>query len=321
MTGKLPFIDYASHPLYGGMYEPHPVLGRRAVEALQPLIAEMQALEDLRASRFGYKLGAADAIGAELAETGLSRIQLSGAVMDRIERGAAPLVSEVEARIDEARAAGQPLKYKTALAPIQPAAHPQLWSALEAAAREAGVLEIAATFFDAPAAKLHACGLLVNKPDQDWAVRLFPGLEVEAPPTAGFHVDSNGKCFVKAVLYLNDVGPDQGPFSLVNGSHRWDEGAAGRVRRRAFDKSELVSRSGKKRRIFASLPPELQVKAEFGGDMLADAPETKALLEQEIVATGPRGQLALFDPESVHRGGNVRRGERKAILVTTEALW
>ncbi len=144
---------------------------------------------------------------------------------------------------------------------------------------------------------------------------------MEAPPTAGFHIDSNGKCFVKVVLYLSDVGPDQGPFGLARGSHRWAEGSEERIFRRAFDKSDLVVRSAKKRRMFLSLPPQMQVKAEFGGDMLADSPEAKALLDQEIVATGPRGQVNLFDPEGVHRGGNVRQGERRVVLITMGPVW
>ncbi len=51
-------------------------------------------------------------------------------------------------------------------------------------------------------------------------------------------------------------------------------------------------RSAKKRRMFLSLPPQMQVKAEFSGDMLADSPEAKALL------------------------GNVRQGERRVAPIT-----
>ncbi len=198
---------------------------------------------------------------------------------------------------------------------------PELWAAVQDAIREAGMLDLTAAYFGAERAGLRSVGVLVNQPDQDWANRLYRDVELETPPTAGFHIDSNGKCFVKAVLYLNDVGPDQGPFGLVPGSHRWSEGAQERIYRRAFDKSGLVVRSAKKRRMFISLPREMQVKAEFGGDMLAGSPEADALLEQEFVATGPRGQLNLFDPEAIHRGGNVRRGERHVLLITCGAAW
>ncbi len=91
------------------------------------------------------------------------------------------------------------------------------------------------------------------------------------------------------------------------------------MRRRAFDRSPLVSRSPGQRKAFLSLPEELQVKAEFGGDMPAGAPETAALIAEERVMTGPRGQLNLFDPEAIHRGGHARQGERQVFLLSVAA--
>jgi hypothetical protein len=73
--------------------------------------------------------------------------------------------------------------------------------------------------------------------------------------------------------------------------------------------------------MFLSLPEEMQVKAEFGGDMLPDSPETLALVRDEFVVTGPAGQLNLFDPEAIHRGGDVRAGERRVMLITMGPSW
>ena len=81
----------------------------------------------------------------------------------------------------------------------------------------------------------------------------------------------------------------------------------------------LVSRAANKRQAFLSLPPELQVKAEFGGDMMPDDPDTRRLLAQERVMTGPRGQLNLFDPEAIHRGGHASGGERHVFLLSVAA--
>jgi hypothetical protein len=318
---SLPKIDYAAHPAYGGMLEPTPALGQRALEALRPLIEEARATEEERTRLFGYRFGFKEELGRALVERGVASLQLPGGAVDRIEAAARPVVEAISGRLAEARAAGEPIKYKTAHEGGSADTHPELWQAIEAAVREAGVLDVAAAYFGAPGGRLRSVGVLVNQPDQDWATRLYRDIEMEAPPTAGFHIDSNGKCFVKAVLYLGDVGPEQGPFGMVPGSHRWNEGSEERIFRRAFDKSDLVVRSAKKRRMFLSLPEEMRVKAEFGGDMLPGSPEAEALLASEFVATGPRGQLNLFDPESVHRGGNVRRGERRAILITTGPSW
>lgn len=318
---SLPQIDYEAHPAYGGMLEPTEALGRRALALLQPLIDEMRSLEEERARQFGYQFGFKEALGQALVEKGVTSLQLPAAMVERIDAAAAPIVQAIRQRLEEARACGEPIKYKTAHEGVGADTHPDLWRAIDTAVRETGVLEVAAAYFGAPTGRLRSAGVLVNQPDQDWATKLYRDIDLEAPPTAGFHIDSNGKCFVKAVLYLNDVGPDQGPFGMIPGSHRWNEGSQERIVRRAFDRSDLVVRSAKKRRMFLSLPEPMRVKAEFGGDMLPGSAEAKALLDQELVATGPRGQLNLFDPESVHRGGNVRTGERQAILITTGPAW
>jgi len=321
MTGTLPQIDYESHPAYGGMLQAHPYFRDQALAQLQPMIEEMTVVEQDRVQRFGYRHGYAEAVGEDLVKRGVSPIQLTARATDRIQSGAQPMIDLVRARLAETRAAGEPIKYKTALETADAEGRPELWTAVDIAMREAGVFGLTAAYFGARGGELRSVGLLVNQPNQDWATRLYREAEIETPPTAGFHIDSNGKCFVKAVLYLNDVGPDQGPFGMVPGSHRWSEGSQERIYRRAFDKTGLVMRSQKKRRLFISLPKEMQVKAEFGGDMLAGSPEADALLQQEFVATGPRGQLNLFDPEAIHRGGNVRQGERIAVLITCGPVW
>jgi hypothetical protein len=321
VIGKLPVIDYASHPAYGRMLEPHPLLGEQALEILRPAIETAAAVEKERIQQFGYRHGHAESVGAGIAARGVGSLQLAPRSIDRIEAAAQPTTEAIAQRIAATRAAGEPVKYKTAHEGLDAAAHPDLWQAIDEAMREAGVYHITSAYFGSRKAKLKSAGVLVNHPNQDWANRLYRDIEMEAPPTAGFHIDSNGKCFVKCVLYLNDVGPEQGPFGMVPGSHLWEEGSQDRIYRRAFDKTGLVVRSAKKRQMFLSLPREMQVKAEFGGDMIAGSPQANDLLEQEFVATGPRGQLNLFDPEAIHRGGNVREGERRAILITTGPAW
>ena len=317
----LPKIDYAAHPAYGGMLEPLPSLGQRALNVLEPLIAEAREIEQEKRERFGFRHGFAESVGETLVRDGVATVQLTPSQLGPIEQAASAVLASVARALDEARAAGERIKYKTTHQAVAADSHPEFWSAVERAMRDCGALDITAAFFGAPSAQVRSAGVLLNQPAQDWATRLYRDIEMEAPPTAGFHIDSNGKCFVKVVLYLSDVGPDQGPFGLARGSHRWAEGSEERIFRRAFDKSDLVVRSAKKRRMFLSLPPQMQVKAEFGGDMLADSPEAKALLDQEIVATGPRGQVNLFDPEGVHRGGNVRQGERRVVLITMGPVW
>jgi hypothetical protein len=55
--------------------------------------------------------------------------------------------------------------------------------------------------------------------------------------------------------------------------------------------------------------------------MIPGSPEAEALLEAEQVMTGPRGQLNLFNPDAIHRGGNVTAGERHAMLIYIDPRW
>jgi hypothetical protein len=322
MTSKqLPKIDYGAHPLYGGTFEPHSNLGEKTRLALAPLIEEATEAERWRAERFGYRYSWRDELTRELAEQGVARRQLAGPAIDAICAAAQPTVELVQARLCATRAAGEPLKYRTALEPVGPDLQSGLWEVVGRTLAEFGLYEATATVFGAPSAKLRSLSVLVNHPDQDWATRIWRGAEFEAPPTAGFHIDSDCKCFTKIVLYLTDVGAEQGPFGMVPGSHRWGEGSRDRIFRCAFDRSHMVVRSAKWRHHFVSLPPEMQTKAEFGGDMLPDSPESQALLEAEQVMTGPRGQLNLFNPDSIHRGGNVKTGKRHVLLISIGPRW
>ncbi len=315
MQPTLPFIDYSRHPAYGGAFEPLEVLRERALAVLRPLVEKMRLKEEAKAARFGYRYGYEDAEGEALARTGLHRIDLPRSLIDPICRAAAPALATVTERLASLHAAGQSPLFSDGLEYAEPHTYDQLHACVDAMLREVGAYDLAASFFGAKGAVLKSAVVLVSEAPRDAEARALE------PATFGFHIDSAGGCILKGVLYLDDVGPDQGPFGMVPASHRWEEGSPGRVFRRAFDRSSLVSRGAKERRIFVSLPQEMQVKAEFGGDLAPDQPEARGLVEQEAVSIGPRGLLSLFDPEAIHRGGLPLAAERHAMLITIRAVW
>ena len=321
MTAELPRIDYLSHPAYGGLFAPDPAAGAEALAVLEPLIAEMAELEAVRVGRFGYDYGAVNRQGEELVEHGVTQVRLPDELMDPVHAAAQPVIASVQDRIAEARAAGKPIRFKTVEQLLSQETHGELWSSVDRFLREMAIYDTVAAFFRAKSARINGLALFVNPPSQEWANRLFRDVKMETPPTAGFHIDSNGKCYIKGILHLNDVGPEQGPTGVVPKSHLWGQGSRDRVIRRAFDRSPLLARSAEMRKAFISLPEELQVKAEFGGDMTPDSPEAKSLVEQELRAVGPRGMLTLFDPDAIHRGGNVRAGERHALQLVLTAQY
>ncbi len=321
MTAPLPKIDYLRHPYYGGMFEPDSELGARAQEVLRPLIEEMARVEQDRVARFGYHYGYEDKVGEDLVLRGVSQVQLPPRLIDRISQAASPVVESMRARISALRQAGKAIRFKTVNHPLSQETDPDLWRSVDDMLRETQTLEVVRAFFGAKSARINSLAMFVNPANQEWASQIFRDLDVETPPTAGFHVDSNGKCYVKGILYLNDIGPEQGPFGIIPESHRWAEGTRDRIHRRAFDRSPLLARNADERRVFISLPEDMQVKAEFGGDLIPDSAEARRMLEEEFVSIGPRGMLSLFWPEAIHRGGNVRSGERHALQITLTAQW
>ena len=318
---SLPKIDYAEHPAYGGMFEPDPALAEEALAVLRPQIDEMTRVETERAALFGYRYGQATDADAGLVSDSLKQDQLTAAQMARIEAAAKPYLDALRERLVAPRAAGVPITFKMVNQVLSEQTDPDLWAAVDEAMREAGAYETVRAFFSADRAKLNSLAVFFNPPNQAWIEPKFHDFEGGAPPTSGLHIDSNGKSYLKAILYLNDVGPEQGPTCVVPGSHQWDAGSVERIWRRAYDRSKMLGRSPKFRRMFMSLPKELQVKAEFGGDMLPGSPETLAILEREIVSTGPRGSYTMFNPEAAHRGGAVTAGERHALQITLGARW
>ena len=317
MSPRLPIIDYSRHPAYGGMFEPDDDLRGRALSVLTPLVDQQLQVDALKRETFGYRYGGEGAHGRELAETGLLRFQLTQPMIDPIGQASAPVVAEVRTRLDRMRAAGETVHFPHRSQPIDPVAYAELWRALHAALSRIDAFGLTTRFFGTQASKLQSAQILLSPPD----LTENPAAENAGPPTEGLHIDSSGRCILKGVLYLDDVGPGQGPFGMIPGSHRWEEGSLGRVYRRAFDRSALVSRGVKQRRLFMSLPTEMQVKAEFGSDLLPESAEGRELIDQEAVSLGPRGLLSLFDPEAIHRGGQARDAERQAILVTLVARW
>ena len=320
-TSSLPRIDYAAHPAYGGMFEPDPELGRQALALLEPLIVEMTRIEAERADKFGYRYGWTTDAGRELVERSFVCGRLPSADMDRIEIAARPYVAALEARLEGLAAAGEAVPFKLVNTVLSDTADAALWTAVDDALREAGLLEMVRVFHGAVWSKLNSLAVFVNPPNQSWVGTSFRDQSAPTPATAGMHIDSNGKSYLKMILYLNEVGSEQGPTAVVPGSHAWDCGGLDRIRRRAYDRSRLLGRSAGERRQFISLPQELQVKAEFGGDLLPDSGEAQDLIKREFVSVGDRGHYTVFNPEAVHRGGAVRAGKRHALQITLGARW
>ena len=64
-----------------------------------------------------------------------------------------------------------------------------------------------------------------------------------------------------------------------------------------------------------ALPRIFRKKCAFGADIINRSVESDELLRSEIKITSDKGNLILFDPIGIHRGGMVTRGERRAVTL------
>jgi hypothetical protein len=286
--GRLPLIDYSLHPSY--QMEPDPERGRQAAEALAPLIEQMTQIEAHRSATFGYRYGPTSDQGEALAHEGALRFRLEASTIGDLVEHAAPAISAVRERMAGLEAQGARPKFAHRMERLTAEAHPLLWADIDAAMQQIGAYALATAHYSARAAKLQNAALLISTSEDQGGGLLY----IQDAPGAGLHVDSSGKCILKVVLYLSDVDASCGPFCMTPGSHRWDPGSVERIHRRAFDRSDLKGRSAASRRLFISLPRHMQVKAEFGTDLLPESEDTRALLGAEQATLGEAGTLTLF---------------------------
>ena len=182
-------------------------------------------------------------------------------------------------------------------------AHAPLFEAVSAGLEECGALDAASAYAGAPLV-LNSLGLQVNTAGETRAK--YGELDAKGlpeRPTSYFHVDSNDWPSLKALIYVSDVGPEQGPFRYVAGSHGL-MGAYEAAVRKTNDKMRNTAVN------LCALPPHFSQHANFGDYIDASGPEALALLAKEVEVCDGASDLILFDNNGVHRGGMVRDGHR-----------
>ena len=187
----------------------------------------------------------------------------------------------------------------------------ELFSVIESVFRQTGVLEGASVYLGRQARLVDINPQINDASDNFWQ-RIFPDTSDPLPATAYFHRDASGGD-IKAIIYLSDVGPDNGPFSYALGSHkirltRTDDHIC-----EANDSNGMASTDPQQRRDFAALPRRLRQKGAFGNDLTEQDAARAVLLKSVWPITAPSGSIVVFDTKGIHRGGMVLQGERRVI--------
>ena len=272
-------------------------------EALANFLA---AFEERHAQRlrlppldFETRIGRGDELLAGLQANGWALGALPSKARQAIRELVVPLARDIHARLDsldEPRFADGQAPLGALLEPVQ--------QALGAALLECGALEAICAYVGRWP-RLQQVVLQVNTARE---TRANHGeLDALGRPTRHatryFHVDSNHWPNLKALIYLGDVGPDQGPFRYVSGSHRLMQPYEASVRK-------TNDKLGHSLTALCALPEAFAQHANFGDYIDPATPGALTLLEQEAVVCDGRSDLVLFDNNGVHRGGFVREGSR-----------
>lgn len=309
----IPTPDYRSHPAYGGLFGPPTFFQKfEAFKRFAPRFAD----------KFRGALSNRRNLPARLV---LSDRQKEGYpfLADFIRDGAAPfklspeeknnLIKNSEAHISALKNKKRSVpvgkrRFKHKVSNISKNEDPNLYSIVQNILRRRKIIE-AASIYRGYQLDLKNIFIQLGDPeDRDWRDH-FLDIKISDPETGYMHVDSKLQV-IKCLIYLSEVGMENGPTAYVLGSNRFKSGFLEYVTRKANDDSRLDLCDSENRKLFNALPRFLQKKAEFGNDLLDSDPRAQELLAREKKFTSQDGDLFLIDTDGVHRGGMVQEGER-----------
>jgi hypothetical protein len=273
---------------------------REALTAFMPAFEERYAQRlNMRQPNLTGRIKLGDEILQALQSRGCALAALPDDWRRRVHELTVPIAAGMHRSLD---LIAQP-RFEDGHVRLDPSEHAEVFEAVSGAFEESGVLA-ALGAYAGKRLRLGSIGLQVNTAAE---TRTKYGeidrLGLPERTTTYFHVDSNDWPGVKALVYLGDVGADQGPFRYVEGSHRL-MGPFEAAVRKTNDKLRHSPT------VLCALPSRFAQHANFGDYIDPAAPASRRLLEQERVVCDGRSDLVLFDNNGVHRGGFVRDGHR-----------
>ena len=311
---KWPTVNYGKHPAYGGTFG-RPGIGRRlaALKAFTPYFADQIKVSMRR--KTGWRRPKLD----DSQNDSYNSLIKDGIVGFRIpdsEKG--ELISLMAAPISDLLAAKEQInpgdrafldnnKY------LDRDQYVGIYNLVDQILDGAGIKSAAGRYMGR-GQKISMVNLMTYDAKETHWRDMFEDVEVPDPPTTYWHMDSSRRSN-KVLIYLTDVGDENGPFSFVKGSHRLRMGPVEYLIRNANDKSRLDKTDRETRELFHALPGFFQNKCEFGNDLSGDSAEAQNLLESEVKVTSADGDMILFDTDGIHRGGMVREGQRHILQV------
>lgn len=205
------------------------------------------------------------------------------------------------------------------------------WSLIEKAFNDSGFLQGASAFYGSNL-YVTGCGLELSTDKQTWWRDCYADKGISTVPCAYMHNDYDYD-YVKSLVYLSEVGPQQGPFSYIPESHQWEREQSlsfyikeTEMNLNNFFKAKNMGKPNYYRRamgieegreVFFALPALFQQLSHFGDDVMPDTPLSNELMSKEFRMTTEDGNFAFFTGGTgIHRGSNVSEGHRWAFQIT-----
>jgi len=175
-----------------------------------------------------------------------------------------------------------------------------------------GILQAATKYNKFKPLEVKNVVLHIAKPtDQNYKQFLYDCKTVSK--TTNLHIDPKENV-MKAMMYLNDITADDGPFSYIEKSNRWVYDKLQNIFGRAISTGSYCH-TPESRAVVFQLPKKLRVSHNFGRLLQDGTDEQERILEQEKLFTSDKGNLCVFDPAGMHRGGICKSGIRIALQI------
>ncbi len=171
----------------------------------------------------------------------------------------------------------------------------------------------AASLYNGRAIRVQKVVLLFSKPN-DVHYRGFMLDCKKEPETICYHIDPKEDT-VKAMLYLNDIDENAGPFSYVPTSNRFMIDPVQQIFGRSITTGSYCHNPAARRSVFR-LPKKLRVSYNFGRLLLDGSDMSNKILSKHDVYTSDKANCVLFDPGAgIHRGAFCKSKNRVALQV------
>lgn len=204
-----------------------------------------------------------------------------------------------------------------------------LGRSLRALMKETELLTVASEYRNLPM-ELAYCSIDYSHPGQRWYRDCYADVGIPTTKTAYMHYDC-GELWLKGIMYLTPVSPNNGAFSFIAGSHKWP-----RSRFLSYIYKDLDNRYDvvfkhlvpekdvvyyrprfqvlEERRRLLCMPKRFQGSSHFGDDIVDGSGLSEFLLKNEVEIRDESPTCVLFDgAHGIHRGALIRTGERVAL--------